>query len=138
MYLLILSLPKRYLFFGCLFVFFFLCSSFPVFFWTNPICCTFHFHFLLLVFCLYLYFFLFLTFHFMLEYRFFFPKVNNWTLMNNSGKSVCAQICRYKTYIKNEQKEGFPGGAVVKNPPANARDTGLSPGLGRSHMPQSN
>ena len=33
---------------------------------------------------------------------------------------------------------GFPGGAVVKNPPANAGDTGLSPGPGRSHMPQSN
>ena len=33
---------------------------------------------------------------------------------------------------------GFPGGAVVENPPANAGDTGSSPGLGRSHMPQSN
>ena len=33
---------------------------------------------------------------------------------------------------------GFPGGAVVKNLPANARDTGSSPGLGRSHMPRSN
>ena len=33
---------------------------------------------------------------------------------------------------------GFPGGSVVKNLPANAGDTGLSPGLGRSHMPQSN
>ena len=32
----------------------------------------------------------------------------------------------------------FPGGAVVKNPPANARDTGSSPGPGRSHMPRSN
>ena len=32
----------------------------------------------------------------------------------------------------------FPGGAVVKNPPANAGDMGSSPGLGRSHMPQSN
>ena len=32
----------------------------------------------------------------------------------------------------------FPGGAVVKNPPANAGDMGLSPGLGRSHMPRSN
>ena len=29
---------------------------------------------------------------------------------------------------------GFPGGTVVKNPPANAGDTGL----GRSHMPRSN
>ena len=32
---------------------------------------------------------------------------------------------------------GFPGGAVVENLPANAGDTGLSPGLGRSHMPRS-
>ena len=31
-----------------------------------------------------------------------------------------------------------PGGAVVKNPPANSGDTGLSPGPGRSHMPRSN
>ena len=34
--------------------------------------------------------------------------------------------------------EGFPGGAVVENLPANAGDTGSSPGLGRSHMPRSN
>ena len=27
---------------------------------------------------------------------------------------------------------GFPGGSVVKNPPANAEDVGLIPGLGRS------
>ena len=33
---------------------------------------------------------------------------------------------------------GFPGGTVVKNPHANAGDTGLSPGPGRSHMPRSN
>ena len=32
----------------------------------------------------------------------------------------------------------FPGGAVVKNLPAIAGDTGLIPGPGRSHMPQSN
>ena len=32
----------------------------------------------------------------------------------------------------------FPGGAVIKNLPANAGDTGSSPGPGRSHMPQSN
>ena len=33
---------------------------------------------------------------------------------------------------------GFSGGTVVKNLPANAGDTGSSPGLGRSHMPRSN
>ena len=38
--------------------------------------------------------------------------------------------------LKNCQ--GFPGGAVVKNPPAKAGNMGLSPGPGRSHMPRSN
>ena len=42
-----------------------------------------------------------------------------------------------KRWYKTERK-GFPGGAVVKNPPANAGDTGLSPGPGRSHMLRSN
>ena len=32
----------------------------------------------------------------------------------------------------------FPGGAVVKNPSANAGDWGSSPGLGRSHIPHGN
>ena len=43
----------------------------------------------------------------------------------------------YKKYIKLTIVD-FPGGAVVKNPPANAGDTDLSPGPGRSHMPRSN
>ena len=38
---------------------------------------------------------------------------------------------------KTEVKD-FPGGAVVKNPPANAGDMGSSPGPGGSHMPWSN
>ena len=37
-----------------------------------------------------------------------------------------------------EHGRGFPGGSVVKNPPANAGDTGARPGLGRSNMPRSN
>ena len=32
----------------------------------------------------------------------------------------------------------FPGGPVVKNPPANAGDTGSRLGPGRFHMPQGN
>ena len=39
---------------------------------------------------------------------------------------------------KIPRNRGFPGGAVVENLPANAGDTGSSPGLGRSHMPRSN
>ena len=44
-------------------------------------------------------------------------------------------------YLKNtgnkfqyKSLRGFPGGAVVKSPPADAGDTGSSPGPGRSHM----
>ena len=45
---------------------------------------------------------------------------------------------KYKENLLKAAREGFPGGAVVQNPPANAGDTGSSPGLGRSHMPPSN
>ena len=43
-----------------------------------------------------------------------------------------------KAKIKTYGLRDFPGGTVVKNPPANAGDMGSSPGLGRSHMPRSN
>ena len=48
--------------------------------------------------------------------------------------------CQYPSPIPEVSKShrgGFPAGAVVKNPPANAGDTGSSPGLGRFHMPRS-
>ena len=45
---------------------------------------------------------------------------------------------RYLTRGKKNKSRDFPGGAVVKNPPANGGDTGSSPGPGRSHMPESN
>ena len=48
---------------------------------------------------------------------------------------IC-KIERKRVTIKG--RRGFPGGAVVENLPANAGDTGSSPGLGGSHMPQSN
>ena len=40
--------------------------------------------------------------------------------------------------LKKLNRESFPGGAVVKNLPANAGDMGSSPGPGRSHMLWSN
>ena len=48
-----------------------------------------------------------------------------------------AVSCRILAY-KKPWSWDFPGGTVVENPPANAGDTGLSPGPGRSYMPQSN
>ena len=47
------------------------------------------------------------------------------------------QIPRKEDALKHFARD-FPCGAVVKNPPANAGDTGSSPGPGRSHMPRSN
>ena len=44
----------------------------------------------------------------------------------------CLQI-----FFKSQDRD-FPGGTVVKSPPANAGDTGSVSGPGRSHMPQSN
>ena len=43
----------------------------------------------------------------------------------------------FRDQFKKKERD-FPGGAVVKNPPANAGDTGSSPSPGRSHMPRSN
>ena len=44
----------------------------------------------------------------------------------------------YYIKMKRHNYRDFSGGAVVKNPPANAGDTGSSPGPGRSHMRWSN
>ena len=47
------------------------------------------------------------------------------------------QLPLSKVLIENSI-EDFPGAAVVKNPPANAGNTGSIPGPGRYHMPRSN
>ena len=43
-----------------------------------------------------------------------------------------------QSYFQNDQAGEFPGGAVVKNLPANAGDARSIPGPQRSHMPWSN
>ena len=56
------------------------------------------------------------------------------------------QLIKYKgsstkltaVFSSEIMERDFLGGTVVKNLPANARDTGSSPGPGRSHMLQSN
>ena len=40
--------------------------------------------------------------------------------------------------IKKAPLKGFPGGSVVRNPPANAGDMDLIPDLKRFHVMQSN
>ena len=36
--------------------------------------------------------------------------------------------------MEEKENRDFSGGPVVKNPPANAEDTGLIPGLGMAHI----
>ena len=55
-----------------------------------------------------------------------------------SGEAYLRRSCNILADLSINISMGFPGGAVVENLPANAGDTGLSPGLGRSHMPRSN
>ena len=48
------------------------------------------------------------------------------------------RLPRVEKFVIKLLSQDFPAGAVVKNPPANAEDTGSSPGPGRSHMLWSN
>ena len=53
---------------------------------------------------------------------------------------IYSPIRKKKNWLTSDLKitvEGFLGGAVVGNLPADAGDTGSSPGLGGSHMPRS-
>ena len=56
--------------------------------------------------------------------------------MKSTKKSAGRYGSHHLIYVKKYIRD-FPGGAVVKNLPANVGDTGLSPGPGRSHMPRS-
>ena len=55
-------------------------------------------------------------------------KVSLYLLSNLSRKN------KDLVSFQNNYLWGFPGGSVVKNPPANVEDTGLTPGQGRFHV----
>ena len=62
-------------------------------------------------------------------------------IQNTTSSALTENWAIFKKAVKFSSVSkilGFPGGAVVESLPANAGDTGSSPGLGRSHMPQSN
>ena len=58
--------------------------------------------------------------------------------MRSNGDPTQPKINKINKFMEKKKAQDFPGGAVVKNPPANAGDMGSSPGLGRSHIPRSN
>ena len=57
---------------------------------------------------------------------------------NLRSENYCTRFTDKENWNSKKFTEGFPGGAVVKNLPADAGDTGSIPGPGKSHMPQSN
>ena len=63
-----------------------------------------------------------------------------WIMLSPTMKCLRQYLTHnFNKDILNEKEVlGFPGGTVVENPPANAGNTGSSPGPGRSHMPRSN
>ena len=61
-----------------------------------------------------------------------FAAVQQWAAPRASNVFITGE------FSLKAQWPGFPGGTVVKNPPANAGDTGSSHGPGRSHRLWSN
>ena len=59
------------------------------------------------------------------------------TILNAYAPDNRSSNCTKQKPNKTKRRD-FPGGAVVKNPPANEGDMGSSPGPGRSHMLRSN
>ena len=56
------------------------------------------------------------------------------TTMFTAALFTIARTWKQPKCPSRDEWKGFPGGAVVESLPANAGDTGSSPGLGRSHM----
>ena len=54
------------------------------------------------------------------------------------GTSLLRELTGGQSSVVNVKLRDFSGDPVVKNPPANAGDTGLIPGPGRFHMPWDN
>ena len=76
---------------------------------------------------------LLLFFHLTVTYQKHFPMATTSYLIAAVHTKLFPSFSCLKIHFS-----GFPGGAVVESLPANAGDTGSSPGLGGSHMPQSN
>ena len=60
-----------------------------------------------------------------------------WAKTEESQEKGADPEANGRRRFKEKKRCGFPGGLVVKNPPANAGDMGSIPDLGRPNAPQS-
>ena len=68
-----------------------------------------------------------------------FERIKNHRIIHLGKIKLRIQLVNsFNLHIKKLKPMGFPGGAVVESLPANAGETGSSPGLGGSHVPRSN
>ena len=58
--------------------------------------------------------------------------------ISHTSFSLLMRECIHVLFMSIKNNRDFPDGTVVGNLPANAGDTGSSPGPGRSHILQSN
>ena len=67
------------------------------------------------------------------------PGICEWTLHTHVGwRKISVLTTKLDLQLKKHLISGFPGGSVVKNPPASTGDSGAIPDLGRPPMAQSN
>ena len=64
--------------------------------------------------------------------------VGHMVFVTTTQLCCCSVVTNGHCCVSIKLYRDFLSGAVVKNPPASAGDTGSSPGPGRSQMPQSN
>ena len=67
----------------------------------------------------------------------FTPHPSYSSVILKFSAQISCYSCDRKKGVRTTQ-EDFPGGPVVKNPPANAGNKGLISGQGRSHVPRDN
>ena len=74
----------------------------------------------------------------MVKLQFEFFSLSTFICFPNCQNGAYINFGKEKHVLSNTGSSDFPGGTMVKNLPANAGNTGSSPGPGRSHMPRSN
>ena len=63
---------------------------------------------------------------------------NPWGYYIRKASGTTERLSLFVPKLSRKLKEGFSGGTMVKNLPANAGDMSSISGLGRSYMPWSN